>query len=81
MPVNLSIENAPDELVAKLEARAARNHRSLQSELMAIVTKAAQEESQTVTISELHEFAKRLKLNSPGEAVEIIREMRDTRNL
>ncbi len=35
--VNLSIKNVPDALAAKLRERAARNHRSLQGELMAIL--------------------------------------------
>ncbi len=42
MPVNLSIKNAPDELVQRLRERAARNHRSLQGELMAIIEEAVQ---------------------------------------
>ena len=37
MPVNLSIKNAPDDVVQQLRERAARNHRSLQGELMAII--------------------------------------------
>lgn len=77
MPVTLSIKNAPDEVVAKLKARARRNHRSLQGELMAIVTQAAVDEPETITLSELHEYAKSLGLQSPSEAVEIVREMRD----
>jgi plasmid stability protein len=36
MPVNLSIKNAPDDLVARLRERAARNHRSLRGELLTI---------------------------------------------
>ena len=37
MPVNLSIKGVPDPIAAGLRARAARNHRSLQRELMAII--------------------------------------------
>jgi plasmid stability protein len=37
MPVNLSIKSVPDEIAARLRARAAANHRSLQRELMAII--------------------------------------------
>jgi len=40
MPVNLSIKNVPDALAARLRERAARNHRSLQGELMAILESA-----------------------------------------
>jgi plasmid stability protein len=41
MPVNISIKNAPDDLVAALKARAQRNHRSLQGEVLAILEEAA----------------------------------------
>ena len=41
MSVNLSIKNVPETLASKLRDRAARNHRSLQGELMAILTEAA----------------------------------------
>ena len=42
MPVNLSIKNAPDDIVERLRERAARHHRSLQGELLAIVEAGAQ---------------------------------------
>ena len=40
MPVNLSIKNAPDEVVRCLKEPAARHHRSLQGELLAILEDA-----------------------------------------
>jgi plasmid stability protein len=43
MAVNLSIKGVPDKLAESLRARAERNHRSLQGELMAIVSEAARE--------------------------------------
>lgn len=43
MSVNLSIKDVPADVAARLRQRAARNHRSLQGELMAIVTAAAAE--------------------------------------
>lgn len=43
MPVNLSIKDVPDLLADRLRARAARNHRSLQGELMSIIEQAAHE--------------------------------------
>lgn len=43
MSVNLSIKDVPDDIAERLRARAARNHRSLQGELMAIVEQAAAE--------------------------------------
>jgi plasmid stability protein len=48
MPVNLSIKEVPEGLAARLRARAARNHRSLQRELMAIVEAAAEGAEATV---------------------------------
>lgn len=42
MTVNLSIKGVPVGIAAQLRARAERNHRSLQGELMAIVTAAAE---------------------------------------
>ena len=38
---NLSIKNVPADVVDRLHERAASNHRSLQGELMALVTAAA----------------------------------------
>ena len=43
MTLNLSIKNVPEAVAQKLRARAERNHRSLQGELLAIVEQAAQE--------------------------------------
>ena len=43
MSVNLSIKDVPDDLAERLRSRAARNHRSLQGELMAIVEQAVAE--------------------------------------
>lgn len=40
MSVNLSIKEVPDDVAERLRQRAARNHRSLQGELMAIVEQA-----------------------------------------
>jgi plasmid stability protein len=40
MAVNISIKSVPDELAQRLRERAARNHRSLQGELMAIMEQA-----------------------------------------
>ena len=45
MPVNLSIKNAPDDVVQRLRERAERHHRSLQGELMAIIEAAVREDA------------------------------------
>lgn len=39
---NLSVKHVPENVVAKLRERAARNHRSLQGELLALVCAAAE---------------------------------------
>lgn len=46
MAINLSIKSVPEALAERLRARAARNHRSLQGELMAIIERAAYENSE-----------------------------------
>jgi plasmid stability protein len=43
---NLSVKDVPDEWAERLRQRAARNHRSLQGELMAIIEQAVQEPAQ-----------------------------------
>ena len=43
MTINLSIKGVPELTAERLRARAERNHRSLQGELMAIVERAAAE--------------------------------------
>ena len=40
MPIELIIENVPDEIVAQLEIRAQINQRSLEAELLAILEEA-----------------------------------------
>ena len=78
MAVNLSIKNAPDDVVRRLRRRAERNHRSLQGELMAIIETAVAEE-RFLTPIELLEEVRKLGLNSPSEATDIIRVDRDSR--
>lgn len=46
---NLSIKNVPPEVVASLRERASTNHRSLQGELLALVSQAAAGTSPTIT--------------------------------
>ena len=49
MEVNLSIKGVPGELAERLRARAARNHRSLQGELMQIIENAAAQPEEVST--------------------------------
>jgi plasmid stability protein len=76
MPVHLSIKNAPDKIVERLRARAAKNHRSLQGEMLAIIEEAVREPT-TLTAREVLAEVRRLGLQTPAEAVEIIRAHRD----
>ena len=45
MSLNRSIKSVPDDLASRLRARAERNHRSLQGELMAIICAAAADDA------------------------------------
>ena len=76
MPVNLSVKNAPDRVVRKLKKRADRNHRSLQGELMAITTEAA-EKLPAITLEEFMQRTRRRGLPTRSEAAENIRADRD----
>ena len=76
MPVNLSIKNAPDGLVATLKLRAKRNHRSLQGEILAILEQAAQPPRRLTPLELLAEVEK-FNFQSPSEAAQIVRQMRD----
>ena len=76
MPVSLSIKNAPDDVVERLRERAARNHRSLQGELLEIIEEAVRP-GKLLTPAELLAEARRLGLSTPAEAAAIIRADRD----
>jgi antitoxin FitA len=78
MSVNLSIKNAPDDVVERLRRRAERNHRSLQGELMAIIEAAAIED-RSLTPAELLAEVRKLGLSSPSEATAMVRMDRDSR--
>ena len=75
MTVNLSIKNVPDELAQRLKERAARNHRSLQGELMAIIEEATLRPPGTVR--EFGQFVDRLGVKTPSDSARMIREDRD----
>jgi antitoxin FitA len=76
MPVNLSIKNAPDDVVQRLRRRAERHHRSLQGELLAIIEEAARSEA-ALTPRQVLAEVRRLGLSTPAEAVDIIRADRE----
>lgn len=76
MAVTLSVKNVPEKLAERLRQRAARNHRSLQGELMAILEEAAEP---SLSVDELADFVKKLGLKGPSESTAMIRADRDGR--
>jgi antitoxin FitA len=79
MPVNLSIKNAPDDVVERLRRRAERHHRSLQGELLAIIEAAAREGQADTAAADVLAEVRRLGLRTPREAAVLIRSDRDRR--
>ncbi|MDA8048831.1 MAG: Arc family DNA-binding protein [Rhodospirillales bacterium] len=76
MPINLSIKNAPDEVVQRLRLRAERHHRSLQGELLAIIEEAVRPDH-ALSPAELLAEVRRLGLRTPADSAAIIRADRD----
>jgi antitoxin FitA len=74
--MNRSIKNVPDEVVQRLRRRAARRHRSLQDELLAIIEQAVQSE-QELSPAELLAEVRGLGLHTPAESAAIVRADRD----
>lgn len=78
LPVDLSIRNVPDEVVERQQRRAARHHRSLQGELLAIIEDAVRSEP-ALTPAELLAEVRRLGFRTPSNSVAICRAHRDGR--
>jgi len=76
--VSLSIKNVPEDVVARLRERAARNRRSLQGELLELVVRAASEVP-TISARDVFERIKKLNLPAGESSADIIRELRDGR--
>lgn len=90
MSINLSVKNVPDALADKLRERAARNHRSLQRELLLILERATQEapagwagapgpDTGRISIEQLAGRARKLFPKGTAGSVEFIRAQRDQR--
>lgn len=79
MPVNLDIDNVPDELIARLTLRARRHGCSLEAEVLAILKDATRRAEPRLTPAELLEEVRKLALKTPSEAAELVRQMRDER--
>jgi len=78
MSVNLSIKNVPDKLAKRLRRRAELHHRSVQGELMTILTDALASNG-TLTLAEAHKRIQKLGFHTPDEATAMIRADRDAR--
>ena len=74
MPVTLSIKNVPDDLARRLRDRAARHHRSLQGELLAIIEDAARP---ITSVADFAKFVDDLGIRTPSESARMVREDRD----
>jgi plasmid stability protein len=77
MAVSLSIKSVPDDLARALRERAARNHRSIQGELMHILESAVR--PRPFRAEALVERIQRLGLRTPAEAARMIRADRNRR--
>lgn len=73
--VTLSVKNVPKDLARRLRTRAAGHHRSLQGELLAILTEAGT----ATTAADLTELVRRLGLRTPDESADFVRADRDGR--
>jgi plasmid stability protein len=79
MTVNLSIKNVPDRLAERLRRRAARHHRSLQGELMAILEESLNADG-SLDAEEVLARVRALRLETPDEATRFVRDDRDARS-
>ena len=78
MPSNLSIKAVPDSLVEKLRKRAAKNHRSLQGELMTILEETL-EKPRSLSIDEAFRKLRQVSITTASDSTRVIREARDKR--
>lgn len=79
MAVNLSVKRVPDHIAQQLRRRAAKHHRSLQGELLAILEESMQDE-QILTPAELLTAVRGSGLRTPEESSKFIRKERDARS-
>jgi len=79
MPVNLSIKNVPDHIAERIKRRAAKHHRSLQGELVAILEQSVSEQRSLTPVELLAEL-RAATLKTPAEAARLIRKDRDARS-
>ena len=77
MPVNVSVKNVPDEVIARLRQRARRHRRSLQGELMVILEEATG--TTTLSVEEAETNLNALGFNTGDDSARWVRELRDAR--
>ncbi|MBI2604715.1 MAG: Arc family DNA-binding protein [Deltaproteobacteria bacterium] len=78
MPVNLSIKAVPDTLAEKLRKRAAKNHRSLQGELITILEESL-EGPRPLTVDESIRKLRQIEIRTASDSTEAIRGDRNSR--
>jgi plasmid stability protein len=75
--LSLSVKEVPEDLAQALRERAARNHRSLQGELLHILESAVRPRPfQAIAMSQR---IRELGFTTPSESTAMVREDRDTR--
>ena len=79
MPVNLSVKNVPASVAAALRRRAKQNHRSLQGELLAILSEAVNVRREAEASPHVRSGLTRGTIAPASESALIIRAMRDGR--
>lgn len=78
MPVNLSIKNVPEDLANRLRKRAAKHHRSLQGELLAILEEALFK-NEVISPARLLSKIREMELHTASDSVSWVRKDRDAR--
>jgi len=79
MPVNLLIKNVPDHIAERLRQQAAKHHRSLQGELLAILEESVAEQ-RLLTPADLLAQLRAAGLKTPAEAASFVRKDRHARS-
>ena len=77
MAISLSIKDVPDDLAQALRERAARNHRSIQGELMHILENAVR--PRPFRGRDLYQQIEALGFTTPGDSAALVRADRDER--
>ena len=78
MPASLSIKNVPDRVVQRLRARAERNRRSLQGELLDLIERAV-DDVPVISARDVYDRIRKLNLPAGESSADIIRQLRDGR--